>query len=240
MGLHDGHRTRMYEKLEKGNLAEHEWLEVLLYNGLPRRNTNELAHRLIDKFGSTALVLSASVKELCKVEGVGLSVAGYLHTIGRFFEEYTVAHEPQFEGCFSHEKFLPFVKKVYASHIFEVIDIYLLTGEGSILGKKRFTTEDFFTASVAPEKVTNFILTEGAVGVVLVHNHPHGHCKPSDADYAMTKKLQMLCNINNRLLCDHFIYAPTGVYSFYLSEDMIEINREYLMSNLLKKQKGDS
>ena len=54
MAIHDGHRQRMYEKAEKGVLAEHEWLEVLLFNAIPRRNTNDIAHALIAQFGSVA------------------------------------------------------------------------------------------------------------------------------------------------------------------------------------------
>ena len=51
---HDGHRIRMREKLESGNLAdlpEHEQLEILLFSVIPRGNTNEIAHELLKKFG---------------------------------------------------------------------------------------------------------------------------------------------------------------------------------------------
>ena len=51
MSIHDGHRQRMYEKLKHNALAEHEWLEILLYGMQPRRNTNEVAHRLIQRYG---------------------------------------------------------------------------------------------------------------------------------------------------------------------------------------------
>ena len=49
-GIHEGHRARMKKKLlENGerSLADHELLEVLLYYAIPRRDTNELAHRLL-------------------------------------------------------------------------------------------------------------------------------------------------------------------------------------------------
>ena len=69
MALHEGHRQRMYEKVEKDALADHEWLEVLLFGALPRKNTNELAHRLIAQFGSAIKVFFASREELQKVPG---------------------------------------------------------------------------------------------------------------------------------------------------------------------------
>ena len=81
--MHEGHRKRMYEKLKNDDgLYEHELLEILLFNAFQRKNTNPIAHALLDSFGSISGVLNASVEELCAVEGVGESVALYLKCIG--------------------------------------------------------------------------------------------------------------------------------------------------------------
>ncbi len=55
MAIHDGHRERMRERfLQTGfeGMEDHEALELLLYYFFPRINTNPIAHRLIDTFGS--------------------------------------------------------------------------------------------------------------------------------------------------------------------------------------------
>ena len=77
MQIHDGHRQRMYEKMKQNALAEHEWLEVLLYGMQPRRNTNEVAHRLLRRFGTVEDVLEASLEELQTVDGVGIKIASH-------------------------------------------------------------------------------------------------------------------------------------------------------------------
>ena len=81
MGLHDGHRARKKEQFRRHGLdgfADHEVLELLLYYAIPRRDTNETAHRLLQKFGSLQNVFSAEAEELARVEGVGESAALFL------------------------------------------------------------------------------------------------------------------------------------------------------------------
>ena len=66
--MHEGHRRRMYQKLKNGdNLYEHEVLEMLLFNAYPRKNTNPVAHELLERFPSISAVLSADIDELMSV-----------------------------------------------------------------------------------------------------------------------------------------------------------------------------
>ena len=65
MGLHDGHRARKKEQFRRQGLdgfADHEVLELLLYYAIPRKDTNEIAHRLLQKFGSLQNVFSAPLE----------------------------------------------------------------------------------------------------------------------------------------------------------------------------------
>jgi DNA repair protein RadC len=223
----------MYEKAEKGALAEHEWLEVLLFGAIPRKNTNEIAHRLIAQFGSALDVFLASSEDLQKVPGVGPSVAAQIRAIGHFYREYKEITAPQYRGKFSSRDFLPFVKQVYKDILYEVVDLYLLDGEGRVVKKRRFSVESICRVKVLPEDVSSFLLSEGASGAVMVHNHPYGEAIPSDSDDRMTKNCQMLCSMHNRLFCDHIIYAPNGMYSYYLSGRMKDISQNYSVCKFL-------
>lgn len=229
--MHEGHRMRMRQKAEKGDLAEHEWLELLLFNAIPRRNTNEIAHALILRFGSIQGVFAASAEDLESVKGVGENVASYLHTIGHFYKNFHEQAEKRYYGKFEHREFLTFVNDVYIDIAVEVLDLYLLDGDGKIIAKKRFSVEELYSVKVIPEDVSSFLLTREASGVVMVHNHPQGKAFPSEADDIMTKNCQVLCSMHNRLLCDHVIYAPNGVYSYYLSDRMQAISKQYSIGN---------
>ena len=71
---HTGHRERMKaEFLARGleGWPDHRVLELLLFYTIPQGDVNDLAHELVERFGSLAGVLDASVEELKKVKGVG-------------------------------------------------------------------------------------------------------------------------------------------------------------------------
>ena len=82
---HGGHRARMRQKVQSNGfegLEPHEIIEFLLFYAIPRQDVNELAHRLIDRFGSVRGVLSAELPELEAVPGVGARTARWLALVG--------------------------------------------------------------------------------------------------------------------------------------------------------------
>ena len=83
-GLHAGHRARVRQRFLAGGLdsfQDHEVLEFLLFYAVPRRDVNEMAHMLINRFGSLTGVLDASEEDLCTVPGVGPHIAHFLTLI---------------------------------------------------------------------------------------------------------------------------------------------------------------
>ena len=79
--IHTGHRRRMRSRVAENGFASlepHEALECLLYITNARKNTNRMAHELIDRFGDFAGVLDASEEDLMTVEGVGPATAKLL------------------------------------------------------------------------------------------------------------------------------------------------------------------
>ena len=83
--MHAGHRQRVREKIFTTGIegmADHEVIEFLLFYAIPKRDVNPLAHRLLDRFGSLAGVLSAPAEEIQAVDGAGAGVARVLRAFG--------------------------------------------------------------------------------------------------------------------------------------------------------------
>jgi len=234
MGDHSGHRQRIIKKLDSGVLLEHELLEVLLFNAIPRRNTNDIAHRLLAEFGSIQAIFNTPVEILKKVDGVGESVAAYLYCIGRFYQAYyDVEKEEGYPEVFEHSDFLSFVKRAYKKEKKEVLDVFFLNANGNIISKKRFGASNFFKAELSPEALIQFLVEYTPSGIVLVHNHPYGMAEPSQLDDETTAQCQLICSAQNVLFCDHVIYAPNGVYSYYLSGKMREITKSFSLKKMI-------
>ncbi len=88
--LHAGHRQRILCRFvddEFQCFAEHEIIEMYLFGVIPRANTNEIAHSLINKFGSAVGVLKAPYEELIKVSGIGSSAAKYIKSYSSMVNE---------------------------------------------------------------------------------------------------------------------------------------------------------
>lgn len=236
---HSGHRLRMVKRLQREFLQEHELLEMLLFTALPRRNTNDLAHRLLARFGSMSGVLSAELEDLMKVEGVGMNVATHIMVVGAVFRAQMNLERLGHVGQFNSREFSAFIKDKYAKLDKEVLDVYLIDTKSGISQCKRFTSNDKERVKIDPTDFSKLFLDKKTVGVVLVHNHPNGKAERSSADDQMTKQCQLLCSYHNMLLCDHFIYAPDGVYSYYLDGKLAEISAEYSVQALLKNERRE-
>ncbi|MBE5747267.1 MAG: hypothetical protein E7352_03715 [Clostridiales bacterium] len=235
MHEHDGHRTRLREKLDKGALQDHEYLELLLCTAMPRRNTNDIAHRLLSQFGSVTGVFSADYADLIKVKGVGEGVAGFLVSLGKLVEKYYRRQTAAYRGIFETNRFISYLKENYKDERREVLDVYFLDENKFVFAIKSVTNGGVDRAEFDPMILTQLLVELKPAGLVLVHNHPNGSYLPSAADDETTGKCQILCSYHNVVLCDHLICAKEGVYSYLNDKKLEKISKKYSVQNLIKE-----
>ena len=186
MSVHEGHRQRMRRQLKASgmdSLSDVQVLEVLLYYAIPRRDTNELAHRLIQHFGTLDAVLQAPPEALMQVSGIGENAAVLLNLV------------PAAQRCarrsVSAERILNSVERCGA-YFMDLLDgqrrelLYqvCLDGKGKVLSCKCLSQGSADMTSLSIRQVVENALLSGAAGVVLGHNHPSGVALPSAEDRA--------------------------------------------------------
>lgn len=230
--MHEGHRQRMYSKLESGeNLFDHEILEILLYAAFPRVNTNPIAHNLLDRFGTLSNVLSASKAELKSVENVGEQTANFLGCVGeccrRVGKTETLAKIATY-GDFKH-----FAEMRLKGRTDEYLEFYLLDKCGNVLGVYSYSSAKSNAVTIKLDDIARSIARVAPATLLVAHNHPNGLPKPSDEDVKFTKAIQIVCNMHGVDFRDHLIYADGGFYSFLDDGIMDEIKYKCSLDKLI-------
>ena len=188
MGLHDGHRQRKRERfLKQGadGLADHEVLELLLYYAIPRRDTNETAHRLLQKFGTLQNVFNAPAEELSRVEGMGEGAALFLTLLPAVYRRTMRSTGPE-KVLNSVEKCGRYFLSLLAQERQETLYQLCLDAKGKLLTCKKLSQGSADCTALSVRQVVENALLSGASAVVLAHNHPSGVALPSENDRAVT------------------------------------------------------
>lgn len=218
--IHEGHRQRLRERfLEEGLDAfqEHEVLELLLFYALPRKNTNEVAHALLRRFGNLPQVLEAGPEELSTVEGMGDVSAAFLNMIPAVMRYYGIAKAKQ-ERCLRSidacgEYLLDFYKGLTKENVY----LLCLDAKCKVLGCLWVGEGNVNSASIPIRRVVELALGVNATSVVLSHNHPSGYATPSMEDVATTKRLSSALSGVDIILTDHIVVADDDFTSMVLS-----------------------
>ena len=213
---HEGHRQRMRARVEQyglESLAPHEALEYLLYITNARRDTNGIAHALLERFGSFAGVLEASEEELCRVPGVGPASARMLHLlpeVSRYYEHSRTSTEG---ALTTTERLAAYLKPRFAGAKQEKALLLSLDSRSRVRATLWLKDGTSDRVSLAIKDVVAAALKGGTDRVVLCHNHPNGVALPSREDIQATENIVRALGLVHVLLRDHIILTETEYFS---------------------------
>ncbi len=209
---HAGHRKRLDEKsnlLGFEFLEEHEQLEKLLFAVIPRGNTNVIAHRLLDTFGSLYRVLTADVKELIAIPEVGNRTAQFLHDLFPLLScvERSMLKEfsMEYPDISTTEAMGTYAKTLFYGKLREA---FYLVSVNKKLQAYRFDKISEGSNDETPvylQEVVKLALNTKAYAVMIAHNHPSGNLHPSHEDLQITRELYQALHVVGIPLLDHII-----------------------------------
>lgn len=206
-------RDRFIEEKGFDNFSDHEVLEVLLYLCLPRCNTNEIAHDLLNEFGSFSSVLEKSPHELAKIDGMGETAAVYLSMITEFCKRY---YNDKFDNDMildSSSKMAEYIIPKFIGCTEERVYCVCLNNVCKILTCSLISKGDVASAGLSVRSVVEVAIRHNSTNVILAHNHPQGLALPSNDDITMTKSIQKALEAIGINLVDHFIVAQNDAVS---------------------------
>lgn len=219
MPIHDGHRQKMKNRFKKEGLdhfENHQVLELLLFYCVPRQDTNPLAHRLIDRFGSVSQVLSASPAELKKVEGVGDGIVQFFRLLGEI-SRYSKKEHPKEVVLSKPEHYCNYLIPYFDNKRNETVYMLCLDAKCKVISCKLVGEGSVNSAGVPIRRIVEMALDEGATAVILAHNHPSGIAIPSDEDRMTTVRLARALSAVEIVLADHVVVADNDAISMAVS-----------------------
>lgn len=220
MATHDGHRQRLRERFALeglDNFNELQVLELLLFYAIPRQDTNPLAHRLLDQFGSLAQVLEAPVGELEKVSGMGHGAAIFLHLVREAGRYYQVSRTKQEKILSSTEKCVQFLTAFFVGRRNETVFMLCMDAKCKLLCCKEIAEGSVNSASISTRRIVEMALGVNATSVVLAHNHPSGLALPSGEDLRTTHRIAAALQTVEIILADHVVVADGDAISMVQS-----------------------
>lgn len=220
MSIHDGHRQRLKQRFLKSGLDDFtqvQVLELLLCYAIPRQDTNELAHRLLEHFGTVSRVLEAPVSELTKISGIGENSAILLRLTQAMSRYYQINRTENIQILSSLEACADYMVPYFHGRTVETVFVLCLDAKCKVLGCKEVGEGTLNAARLNIRKIVEICLSLGASAAVVAHNHPSGIAVPSRADIAATRQLGSALAAIEVVLMDHIVVADDDYVSMAAS-----------------------
>lgn len=210
---HSGHRQRVKDRYLTGGVdvfSKHELVELLLFYGIPQKDTNLLAHRLVETFGTVREILSADRDVLLRVEGMTPGAATLLKLVGDI-RRYCAEEEMPFGTCLADiEDQVKFFRPKFEMQANETIWMVSLDHANRILAAHLVSKGTPVSSDVNVREILRYALSDNAVKLLIAHNHPSGLALPSKADLDATAHIARSLKAAGIKLMDHFIFARGG------------------------------
>ena len=220
MSMHDGHRQRLKQRFREEGLDNFDdlyVLELLLFYCVPRKDTNPLAHSLLERFDNLNGVLDATAEELEKVPGVGENIATILTMIKAVNRFYDVSASKNMRILRTMEQCGAYLIPRFKGRENETVFLLCLDAKCKVLSCKEVGEGSVNSANVPIRRIVEMALGANATTVVLAHNHPSGLAIPSGDDVQTTLRLARALEAVDIVLADHLVVAGDDFVSIVQS-----------------------
>jgi len=222
--MHKGHRERLRNRFMKeegfASFEDHEILELLLHYAIPRKDTNPIAHKMLETFGDLKGVLEARPEQLMTVpyvNEIAATLVSMVVPLTKVWQRCAMARQNRISNSREAEKFC---RSLLLGSRVERFYVISLNAQCQVLGSRKISEGSLSEVSAYPRMVMETALNYNAHSVLLSHNHPGGTCAPSQEDVSSTLQLQRLLGGVGILVLDHIIIAGDSTYSMIQHGDI--------------------
>lgn len=210
MGVHDGHRERLRARFAEHGLEsfnELNALELLLCYAIPRRDTNELAHRLLDAFGSLSGVFQASMQELTSIPGIGENAAMLILMVPQIVKKAHVSKAKETKIIRNSTDARNYLLPYFLDEQDEIVMMLCLDNKRAVICCREMGRGVVNCVDANIRRMVETALKVKTTTVIIAHNHPNGVALPSREDDNFTRTLYRSLGLLGITLEDHIIVA---------------------------------
>ncbi|HID43348.1 MAG TPA: JAB domain-containing protein [Archaeoglobaceae archaeon] len=207
--LKDERPREMLIKYGAENLSSVKLLAILLRTGNEGESAEDLARKILNDFGSLRALDSASVNDLCRIEGIGVAKAAQIKAaieIGKRLFRESAERKKKIRNT---EDVVDYVCKYYSLYLRdakkEFFNVILLDSGNKPIKNLELSKGGLETSVVDIREVIREASKEGAASIILVHNHPSGEAEPSVEDIKVTERIANACRLIGVRVLDHII-----------------------------------
>ena len=198
-------------------MADHAVLEMLLTYVIPRKDVNELAHRLLNKFGSLTGVLEADSLRLADVDGIGEKAGLFLHFLYDLHRRLTLESASTLNGAVrleNPENACRYAIALGMADRYETLRIICMDANMTVLHTEALQVGTLSHVSFEPRRIIETALLHNARYLILTHNHPSGILIPSAEDIETAKMIEQIGSRLEIDVRDQLILTKNAAYSY--------------------------
>jgi len=211
-----GHRQRLRQRFVDGGadaLQDYELLELFLFMAIPRKDVKPLAKDLLKRFGSLPALLSAPLHELTKVSGISENTAIALQAVAATSTRMLKQELMQRPVLNNWSRLMDYCQATMAHETKEHFRILFLNKKNEMIADEVQGSGTVDHTPAYPREIMKRALDLGATAMILIHNHPSGDPKPSQADVDVTRNIMRAAEPFNIVIHDHIVVSRNGYSS---------------------------
>lgn len=195
-------------------LADHEVLEMLLYYPIKQRDTNALAHRIMEEYGSLHNLFEASPTDIMKRCDLAENTAVLLSLVAPLARRYNLSKWNDRRKFNSTKELGEYVKALFIGETLECFYIISLDNKLKLLAVQLLEKGTVDRIELYPKEIVRSVIYQNASYVVLAHNHPSGSLEISNADLTTTSHIRSLMRGMEIEVVDHIVVCGQKYISF--------------------------
>ena len=193
INIHKDHRGRLKRRFRNYGLEgfePHNVLELLLFYAIPQKDTNPLAHALIEHCGSLQGVFEADFDELTQVDGIGEHAALLLKLFPAIRKYLLAERAGSKKAPIYPEDAGTYMADLYRGVRVETVYMLLFDNARRLIDSVRLFEGSVNAASLNVRCIAETGIRGNASFFILAHNHPGGNPVPSQEDIVVTRRLR--------------------------------------------------